>query len=200
MPSARFLFSRPVVVLLLVLALLPFLGLVFFAQPGIDDFDNTETVARLGRLGAQWHWYNNWSGRFVSIGFSTALNPLSYGPRNAAGPTGLAALRAILLLLELGLLLALQQLFRALLLVLRPPEGEEGAPPRRSLAWLLALAVFTLGLNALPEPFTLLYWYSGAANYALPLVLTLGFAACALRALRLTSNAPGRRRCTSRAG
>lgn len=32
----------------LVLALLPFLGLMTFAQPAIDDYDNAAVVARLG--------------------------------------------------------------------------------------------------------------------------------------------------------
>ncbi len=177
--TARFLFARPLFAALLVLALLPFVGLMCFAHPAIDDYDNAATVARLGRWGAQWYWYTHWSGRFVAIGISTVFNPLSYGPRQGAAPMGLWALRAMLLLLGAGLFGALQQLFRALL----PLSGPVPAP-RRGGAGVLALAVMTLGFNALPEPFTLLYWYSGAVNYLLPLVLMLGFVAAALQALR----------------
>ena len=185
---ARFLFARPWVLCLLLLALLPFVALMFFAQPAIDDFDNAATVARLGRWGAQWYWYTRWSGRFVAIGVSTLCNPLAW-PRTAAAPAGLWALRGMLLLLTTGFVAATGQLFRALLLVV--PGGPEVVP--RRLAWALALAVAVLGFNALSEPFTLLYWYSGAVNYLLPLGLTVGFAAAAVRALRLPVGAPGRR-------
>ncbi|MBU6121678.1 DUF6056 family protein [Hymenobacter siberiensis] len=65
------------------------------------------------------------------------------------------------------------------------------------MSWALAMAVGVLALNALPEPFTLLFWYSGAVNYMLPLVLTLGFAAAALRARQLLPGAPYRRRWAS---
>ncbi len=126
------------------------------------------TVAQLGRWGAQWHWYTDWSGRFVAIGFSTVFNPLSYGPRTGVAPTGIVALRGLLLLLLLGLAIATQQLFRALLGW--PGLAAPAAP--RGLSWVLTLAVLTLSFNALPEPFSLLFWYSGAANYALPLALT----------------------------
>ena len=51
--------------------------------------------------------------------------------------------------------------------------------------------MLALSCNALPEPFTLLYWYSGTVNYVLPLAGTVLFAAAALRALRL---APGAQR------
>ncbi len=161
-----------------------------FAQPAIDDYDNAATVARLGRWGAQWYWYTHWSGRFVAIGVSTAFNPLSYGPRQEAAPTGLWALRGMLLLLASGLIVAVQQVFRAVQLLLAKPD----ATPARGFAWALTLAVMVLGYNALPEPFTLLYWYSGAVNYVLPLVLTMAFAAAAIRTLLLPPGAPGRQR------
>ena len=187
--NPRVLFVRSFTVALLVLALLPFYGLMGFAHPAIDDYDNAATVARLGRWGAQWYWYTHWSGRFVAIGFSTAFNPLSYGPRSGAAPTGLWALRAMLLLLGGGLVLATQQLFRSLLLILSGPAPA----PSRGRTWVLALAVITLGMNAIPEPFTLLYWYSGAVNYVLPLVLMLGFVTAALQALRRLYKAVNRR-------
>ncbi|MBU6121677.1 hypothetical protein [Hymenobacter siberiensis] len=109
---------------LLLLALLPFLGLMLFAQPAIDDFDNAATVAKLGRWGAQryWYWYSHWSGRFVAIGVSTLLNPLSYGPRHGAAPAGLWALRGVLLALGLALIGALQKLLRAVELALAPAQ------------------------------------------------------------------------------
>lgn len=186
--SVRFLFAHPLVMVGLVLALLPFLGLMTFAQPAIDDYDNAAVVARLGYGGGQWYWYTHWSGRFVAIGFSTLLNPLSYGPRHGVAPQGLWALRSLLVLLFAALVLVLQQLFYALLLVF--PATGLGSFHRFS--WALTLAVVALGLNALPEPYTLLFWYSGAMNYVLPLVFTLGFAAFALRALGLPQDAPGR--------
>ncbi|WP_201982297.1 DUF6056 family protein [Hymenobacter rubidus] len=174
----------------LLLALLPFLGLMLFAQPAIDDFDNAATVARLGRWGAQWYWYTHWSGRFVVIGVSTLLNPLSLMERHGAAPAGLWVLRGALITLALSLVLALQQLFRALQLVLAPADELHG----HSFSWGAALAVAILSLNALPEPFSLLFWYSGALNYGLPLVFTLGFAAALLRAGRLPPGARGRGR------
>jgi hypothetical protein len=191
MPSSptRLLFARPLVVGVFLLALLPFAGLMAFAQPAIDDYDNAATVARLGRWGAQWYWYTHWSGRFVAIGVSTLANPLSYGPRPGVEPTGLWALRGMLLLLGGALLLATQQVLRAVQLVL----AGAGPRPTRRGSGALALAVVVLALNALSEPFSLLYWYSGAVNYVLPLVLTLGFAAAALRALGLPPGAAGRR-------
>ncbi len=128
-PPSRLFCSRPVMMGLLLLALLPFLGLMLFAQPAIDDFDNTATVAKLGRWGAQWYWY--WSGRFVAIGVSTLLNPLSYGPRHGAAPAGLWALRGVLLALGLALIGALQKLLRAVELALAPRA--DGARPWNEL-------------------------------------------------------------------
>ena len=201
--NSRFLFARPSVLVLLALALLPFLGLVFFAQPAIDDFDNAATSARLGRWGAQWYWYTQWSGRFVVIGCSTLLNPLSYSPRLGTEPAVLWALRGLIGLLLLALAEATRQFFRALLAWLpaptKPqPTASRAAPPH--LAGPLTLAVLALACNALPEPFTLLYWYSGTVNYVLPLAGTVFFAAAALRALRLAPGAPGRRRWAGGAG
>jgi hypothetical protein len=189
--NSRFLFTRPVYAGVLLLALLPFLGLVGFTHPAIDDFDNAATAARMGRGAALWYWYTHWSGRYITIGLSTILNPLSYGPSAGAAPAGLLVLRGILGLLGAGLLVSVQQFFRALLLVLSGPDG--ALAPTRSLAWALALAVLALGLNALPEPFTLLYWYSGAFNYLLPLLFLLSFCAAALRALHLPPGSRGRR-------
>ena len=185
---ARFLFARPLVVAGLLSAVLPFLVLMGFAQPAIDDYDNAAMVARLGYGGAQWYWYTHWSGRFVAIGLSTLLNPLSYGPRQGIAPEGLWALRGILLLLLLALVGVVQQVLKALLLVFSAPE----IGFTRGAVWALTLAVIALSLNALPEPYTLLFWYSGAMNYVLPLVFTLGFAAAALRALHLPLGAAGR--------
>ena len=185
MPRAtRSLFARPWFLLLLALLLLPFVALTLFAQPAID-YDNAAVVARLGRWGAQWYWYQHWSGRFVAIGASTLANPLSYGPRPGDAPTGLWVLRGILLGLLLSYVLVQQQLWRALLPVLRQV-------PARSVTWGLGLAGTALGMNALSEPFTLLYWYSGAVNYLLPLLCALGFIAAALRALQLPPGAARR--------
>lgn len=187
----RFLFARPLYVGVLLLALLPFVGLMGFAHPAIDDFDNAATAARMGRLEALWYWYTHWSGRYVTIGLSTVLNPLSYGSGTGAAPAGLWALRALLMLVALGLLMATQQLFRALLLSL---SRLSGAPaPAGRFTWGLTLLVLALGLNAVPEPFTLLYWYSGAFNYALPLLFVLGFGAAALRALYAPASTSVRR-------
>ncbi|SNC75710.1 hypothetical protein SAMN06265337_3016 [Hymenobacter gelipurpurascens] len=196
--NSRFLFTRPVYVGVLLLALLPFLGLMCYAHPAIDDFDNAATAAKMGRGGALWYWYTHWSGRYVTIGLSTWLNPLSYAPSAGAAPAGLLVLRGMLLLSGAVLIASVQQFFQALLLVLPKPEGAAFPPSR--LAWALALAVLALGLNALPEPFTLLYWYSGVLNYLLPLIFVLGFCAGALRTLHLPPGEPTRRKWTLVAG
>lgn len=189
--NSRFLFTCPVYAGVLLLALLPFLGLIGFAHPAIDDFDNAATAARMGRGAALWYWYTQWSGRYITIGLSTLLNPLSYGSATGAAPAGLLVLRSLLVLTGAGLLVSVQQFFRALLMALSEPAG--AMAPTRNLSWVLTLAVLTLGFNALPEPFTLLYWYSGAFNYLLPLLFVLTFCAAALRALHLPPGARGRR-------
>ncbi|OGX86853.1 hypothetical protein BEN48_00350 [Hymenobacter glacialis] len=74
-------------------------------------------------------------------------------------------------------------LLRVLLIML--PKATDSLGPDNRLAWGLTLAITALGINALSEPFTLLYWYSGAVNYMLPLIFTVAFAAAALRVLAM---------------
>ncbi len=167
------------------------MGLAFFAHPYFDDYDVANNATAMGPFASQWHWYQTWSGRIVTIFLDTMLNPLFWGKLGESGSHVLAGLRAILLLVMLAQIVALQQFFRVLLRLLTPVSGADR--DRRQLEWLLALLLTALGLNAMPEPFSFLYWYSATFVYQLAWVFTLGFTTAALRASELPPG-PQRRR------
>lgn len=108
--------------------------------------------------------------------------------RSGAAPAGLWALRSMLLVLIAGFMGALHLLLQTLLIFLLQLYAPVRLPGHQ--AWSLTLAITVLGLNAPPEPFTILYWYSGAVNYLFPLVLTILFAATGLRALQARPATP----------
>ncbi|MVN77312.1 hypothetical protein GO988_13335 [Hymenobacter sp. HMF4947] len=171
------------VVGVLVVAVLPLLALTQFAHPYFDDYVNANGTAELGYWASQVHTYQNWSGRYTAVFLSTTLNALTWWPLAAR----LSGLRLVLASALLGHLLALQQFFGALLAVLGQP-APSSAPPqpsRRGAAWGVALLVLALELNALPEPFSFLYWYAASFVYQLAWAFGLGFGAAALRAVLL---------------
>lgn len=172
--------------LLLGLALLPLLGLTLFAQPYFDDYVNANATAEVGRWASQWQSYLHWSGRYTTVFLSTMLNSLVWWPL----ATQLGGLRAELAAALLVHAVALQQFFRAWLALLAAPL----APPGRlqAPAWGLALLVLAVGLNALPEPFSFLYWYGASFVYQLAWAFSLGFMAAALRACLLPAGAARR--------
>jgi hypothetical protein len=175
--------AEAAVLLLLGLALLPLLGLTLFAQPYFDDYVNANTTAALGRWASQWQSYQLRSGRYTAVGLSTLLNPLSYWPL----ASHLAGLRLVLAAAVVAHLVALRQFFGALLAVVGPAKRQPG------LAWGLALLVLAVGLNALPEPFSFLYWFAACFVYQLAWAFSLGFGAAALRAVSEPAG-PARRR------
>ncbi|MCY7362063.1 MAG: hypothetical protein LH629_08370, partial [Ignavibacteria bacterium] len=55
--------------------ILPFFLLVFYTNPGTDDFNASENVVINGFVKSQYTLYQYWSGRFFS-NITTSLNPL----------------------------------------------------------------------------------------------------------------------------
>ncbi|GAA4369616.1 hypothetical protein GCM10023185_43430 [Hymenobacter saemangeumensis] len=148
-------------------ALLPFLLLCAFNQPFFDDYRNAYWMREHGVLGVQRWAYLTWTGRFTSTFLMTVLNPVAYG--------WLDGVKVTAALFFLAHWAALAWLWRTLLRLGRNAPG----------SWTEALApaglLLALACNAMPAPFSFLYWFAGALVYQLPHLALLCFTALALR-------------------
>jgi hypothetical protein len=150
----------------LVLALLPFLLLAAYNHPFLDDYLNATKVHTEGLAAAQLDWYYKWTGRYASTFFLTALNPLTYG--------WLAGVKV-----TAALLLGLNWLSIAGLLRTVFHLGFRLACSWRTAGWAAA-ALLALFCNAAPEPYSFIYWFTGAAVYQLPYLGLINFTSLAV--------------------
>lgn len=142
----------------LVLAVLPFLLIAQFNYPSIhDDYMNANSIRQHGRLGYVAALYDNWTGRYTELLLKGLLHPLSY--QRTALLSMLQSIAVILLLIG--------GLYAVLRLLLGP-----GGPARwRALA--LALLVFLLFANGVPDIGTAFYWFGGYTSYTAGLIASL---------------------------
>ena len=160
----RFLFLR----FSLLLALAPFVLLMAFNQPFFDDFRLAHWTRDYGFWGMQKWFYLYQSGRFTSTVFMTALNPVTYGWLE-----GVKIVAAVIFVLQwASIAFFLRTLFH---LALRMTCSWSTA------CWTAGL-LLTLACNAVPSPFSFLYWFCAIIAYQVPLIGLLNFAALAMRA------------------
>jgi hypothetical protein len=165
----RFLSPRLLLRVGLLLALAPFVLLMAFNHPFFDDFRSAAWTHQYGLWGMQSWFYRTQSGRFTSVFFMTALNPVTYGWFE-----GVRLVSAVVfVMLWASIAFFLRTLLHTVL--------------RASFSW--GTAAWTAGLllalfcNAAPAPFSFLYWFSGVVVYQLTLLNLLIFIALALRAV-----------------
>ena len=148
-------------------ALLPFLLLTAFNHPFFDDYRNAYWLREHGAWGVQSWLYHTWTGRFTSTFLMTVLNPVTYGWLG-----GVKLATAVFFLAQWG---SMAWLWRTLA---RVAWG-------RACSWGAALApaglMLALACNALPAPFSFLYWFAGALVYQVPHIALLCFVALAVR-------------------
>jgi hypothetical protein len=142
---------------------LPFVALLCYAHPALDDFSYAQQYRTLGLWESQKQLYIGWTGRYVSSALLSIANPLSYAWLRGQGVAG-----AAVLLLWWGTLLVL---VRELL----------GAAVSAGLAALGATLVLALCLGQLPSPAEGLYWLAGTYTYTVPSIFTILLLAIWLR-------------------
>lgn len=150
---------------------LPFVVLLRYAHPALDDFAYAEHYKTLGFWAAQQQLYTGWTGRYVSSALLGAANPLSYDWLAGQGWAG----ASVLLLWWSALLLLAREL-------LQPAIGWWQAALGATLVLALSLAQF-------PSPAEGLYWLAGAYTYIVPSAMTIGLLAVLLRYYRVVGRA-----------
>ena len=147
-------------------ALLPFLLLTAFNHPFFDDYRNAYWMRNYGVLGVQRWAYLTWTGRFTSTFLMTVFNPVAYGwldgVKLAAG------------VIFLGQWACIAWFWRTLLRVVL------GIACSWSAALLAGGLLLALACNAMPAPFSFLYWFAGALVYQVPHMALLLFITLAL--------------------
>jgi len=145
-----------VLALLVVLCLLPFVMLCWYAHASADDFLQATDVHKHGHWGYMAFMYMQWTGRYTSILLWGLFNPVSYAhPSPAYG--------VVCLLTVLALPVACYWLLRWLL---------PGQFSNRTL-WLSGGVFAVLFLLQVPSTAEAFYWIVSNYNYTLPGLLTL---------------------------
>ncbi len=139
-----------------VLCVLPFVALCWYAHPSADDFLTANDVRKYGHWGYVAFIYQTWTGRYTSATLQGVFNPVAYG--NTTEGYGL-----VCLLLIVAVPVAFYTLLRALL---------PGQFRRRTL-WLSSGVATALFMWQMPSPAEGFYWITSNYNYVLPGLLTL---------------------------
>ncbi len=125
----------------------------FFVRYIADDFCTAGSVVEHGWWGAQFHWYNSWSGRFSFTASITALEALG-GWVAQVLPT----------LTIIGWLAALSWTLMQVL-------SRVGIAVGYVVAYCLSSLVLITYVITNPHPGQTFYWFTGNITYTLPLVL-----------------------------
>lgn len=138
----------------LVLFVLPFFALCWFAHPAGEDYCLSAMAVDKGFWGAMDYWYYNYHGRFsvtalVTL-YSVALDPF-------------AVCKFISIFTLVGLLSGFYCLARSLL---------RGLAADEEISWI-GILVFVLFLSSMPSLFEGIYWVGGVLPYQTGLVLAL---------------------------
>lgn len=148
-------------VLLTAVAVAPLLLLSYYNHPFLDDYYNAANVRTTGLWAQQLDLYQHWTGRFSTSLLVTALNPLVYGWYDGFRWTPALTLLATLGVVYLGVRTLSRQLPRV-------------------LAALVAALFLLFYLQLIPDPYSAIYWFTGAMVYHVAgLAMLLAFTAAA---------------------
>jgi len=157
MPLARFHLARAFGLATTGLAILPLAAHAYqgtFSRYLADDFCTADSLARMGFVPSQAHWYLTWSGRYMST--------LMISLAQSVGPRLTPWLPSLVLLAWVAAGLYLAHRLHTV-----------GAPT----AWAVGLPLVTLHafatLEGAPSVYQSLYWQTGMVTYLLPLILLL---------------------------
>lgn len=128
-----------------------------FARYIADDFCTLGTLRRLGFIGSQVNWYENWSGRY-SFTFTVNLTQLA-GPKLTPILPALAL--ALWLLAVTCLILRWQRWLQTTTSII--------------LAFALSGLVIFATLEGSPNVYQSLYWQTGMLTYTFPLILLTAY-------------------------
>ena len=147
---------RPIfamLVLVFILALLPFVYTGTFSRYQADDYCFSSSLIQNGYLGALWDNYSTWSNRFSTVMVIGLIDPLKvFGMQILPGILVSAMFAGIVLLFT-----QLRKLFGWLI----------GLP---EIIILVSMVTFFTIYTA-PDQFQSFYWRSGSVTYTLPVVL-----------------------------
>jgi hypothetical protein len=130
----------------------------WFARYTADDYCTAAAERVAGYLGAQWHWYQTWSGRFTYYATVSLIE--------LAGPSVVQVLPAVAL--------ALWVVIGAW--AVRPIATTQGWPAPWLSAGVVGAAVVFVCISGAPDLDQALYWQTGMLTYLLPLILLTAFA------------------------
>ncbi len=159
--------SERFLILLLILAITPYLILSLFSHPWTDDYCYSYMSRDIGFFKFQAQWYNQWTGRYFLTAL-LSLNPLVFG--------SLAGYKLIPIMLIL-------LLFAALYAVVN--EFTSSSLSHREKL-LLVLSLLLVYFDRMPDVRPGLYWMAGTITSQLGNILLL-FALAALLRLRRTA-------------
>lgn len=157
----------------ILIGLLPFWVLCYYAQPFHDDYANGVRVQQLGVWGAQAHLYAHWTGRFFTSFLLTAGNPLSY---NWVGGV------AWIMLLCFGFKLII------LALLLRTLTADK--LPWLAASWIAA-SILLLYAGIVPSTYSAFYYFTDGVVYQVPALLLILSPVATIRA-QSSANATSR--------
>ncbi len=156
----------------LVLVVVSFVVLAFFAHPSTDDYCYARQVFNRGFLGAQAYWFNNFGGRY----FGQALISL-YALVTRPFDAFFSAYKLVPLLTMTALACALLGLLKSL---------TAGSVSNAELRWG-ALTLFVLYVTRMPTTAQGLFWLNGVCIYMVGLILGLFLLSMLLRSSSLAS-------------
>ena len=146
----------------LLLSIVPFLLLTFFAQPAYDDYCLAAKARELGFVEALKDLYNTWTGKYF-YAVLVNLSPVTFG--------SFAGYKAVALLLILLTFISIFCFASALL-------GRNVSPLDKLIAALFVTALYS---NQMPDPTEGYYWAGSSLGYQVGGILSLFFFALAAK-------------------
>ncbi|MBM4326433.1 MAG: hypothetical protein FJ118_04630 [Deltaproteobacteria bacterium] len=153
----------------LLVYIVPFLILAFYAQPSHDDYGFTNTALQLGLWGGLKSDYFTITGRYFSVLLSLSIGLMG----------GLIAAYPLFVMFLIGTSFA--ALYFLSLSLLR------GAVPNAEIFWV-ALSAFCIYLSVVPYPCQAFYWLTGGLHYQFAASLLVLLAASLMFKFRILSS------------
>jgi hypothetical protein len=125
----------------------PFVWLALNNMAASDDYYDYYLLQRFGPFEAVYHYYLNWSGRFVSHFLAFCLNPLQLGERIGPAITGLTGI-CMLWFTAFQVSKVIQRVYYVSL-----------------NSWSMGVILGAFWLCYLPYPSEIIYWFTGMIAY-----------------------------------